>query len=742
MVSNISDLELVVQGGKVLLYTATRAGGGVLALDVTGTMALVDQENISPGAALPAEAVIERITINGTSHLIVTGANQAGVQAYAIASDGSLAAPMQLPASLSGAIAAQSVMQIGSATYFYAARMGESTVSTYSVAANGAMTLVGQRVLDGPHTGVDISALTPVTVGGNRFMISLSLEADVVRAFPVAANGTLGAPQMIGAPQGLGITDPSAVKIVEMAGATYLVVASAISSSVSVIALAPNGSLSVADHVIDTLDTRFQGVQALATATIGDRVFVIAGGGDDGLTVMTLTPEGRLLTVGQILQQPGLALDNITAMTAQVAGGKIDLFVTGEGSGITRLQIDPGSLAPIQTGTDAATLLGTTNADMILGGDGSEVVQGDAGADILGDGAGSDTLFGGAGADLFVLSADGSLDRIADFQLGTDRIDISAWGAIHSLAALTITATATGALITWQDETLELVTPNGLPILPVALQLKDFVGLWHALPSDPDIENPIFGTNHIDSLSGTAANEMFIVSAGADTIQGGAGFDCIVLTGATSSIRVNLDSPNHNTNIAAGQIYVSIEGIIGSGFSDTLTGNADANRIEGRDGNDRLSGSGGTDSLFGGNGNDTLLGGTGADILDGGAGKDRLSYREAVAGVIVDLENTARNTGEAAGDSYFGIEELEGTGWHDILAGDALGNTILGLEGNDRVEGRQGNDLLYGGEGNDTLSGGEGADRLDGGTGIDFASKETAATAIRIDLSSSALTTG
>ena len=199
MISGISDLELVVQGGRVLLYTATRAGGGVLALDVTGAMALVDQESLVPGASLPAEAVIERVTINGTSHLIVTGANQAGVQAYAIAGDGSLATPMQLPGSLAGAIAAQGVMQVGTATYFYAARMGESTIHTYSVATNGTMVLVGSRMLDGPHTGVDISSLTPVTVGGNRFMVSLSLEADVVRAFPVNTNGTLGAPQMMGA---------------------------------------------------------------------------------------------------------------------------------------------------------------------------------------------------------------------------------------------------------------------------------------------------------------------------------------------------------------------------------------------------------------------------------------------------------------------------------------------------------------------------------------------------------------
>ena len=47
MVSGISDLELVVRDGKTLLYTATRAGGGVLALGITCWIAYQSLINVA-----------------------------------------------------------------------------------------------------------------------------------------------------------------------------------------------------------------------------------------------------------------------------------------------------------------------------------------------------------------------------------------------------------------------------------------------------------------------------------------------------------------------------------------------------------------------------------------------------------------------------------------------------------------------------------------------------------------------
>ncbi|MCX7287392.1 MAG: hypothetical protein NTW20_07470, partial [Rhodobacterales bacterium] len=149
LVSGINDMELVVQGGKLMLYTATRAGGGLMAIEVGQAMTLADQETLAPGLTLPVEARLETLTVAGSQRLVVTGANAAGVQAYAMDASGTLGGVLQLPGSLAGTIAAQTVVQVGGSTFLYAARLDESTIHAYAVAANGTMTALGTRVLDG-----------------------------------------------------------------------------------------------------------------------------------------------------------------------------------------------------------------------------------------------------------------------------------------------------------------------------------------------------------------------------------------------------------------------------------------------------------------------------------------------------------------------------------------------------------------------------------------------------------------
>jgi serralysin len=156
-----------------------------------------------------------------------------------------------------------------------------------------------------------------------------------------------------------------------------------------------------------------------------------------------------------------------------------------------------------------------------------------------------------------------------------------------------------------------------------------------------------------------------------------------------------------NALLYKGDVRSLIENAKGGSGADSLTGNQADNA---------LWGNGGNDQLFGNSGNDVLIGGAGGDRLDGGAGIDTASYEEATAGVVASLSNPGSNTGEAAGDTFYFVEQLKGSNNGDTLSGDDTANALIGLSGNDTLDGRGGNDVLTGGAGADTMTGGAGAD--------------------------------
>ena len=74
---------------------------------------------------------------------------------------------------------------------------------------------------------------------------------------------------------------------------------------------------------------------------------------------------------------------------------------------------------------DNDTLIGGAGSDLLNGGAGEDFLSGDAGNDTLNGGAGNDFILGGDGADVFVFVQGDGFDQIADFEAGTDSIDLS-----------------------------------------------------------------------------------------------------------------------------------------------------------------------------------------------------------------------------------------------------------------------------------------------------------------------------
>lgn len=222
-------------------------------------------------------------------------------------------------------------------------------------------------------------------------------------------------------------------------------------------------------------------------------------------------------------------------------------------------------------------------------------------------------------------------------------------------------------------------------------------------------------------------------SAGIDTLDA-SGFSSNQVINLTPGTYSDIGGETGNIGIAFG---VHIENAVGGSGHDQITGNVASNMLWGNSGNDTIfAGQGddflygglnndvlnagrGSDQLYGGQGDDILNGGAGADSLLGGLGFDTVDYIDAGAGITASLLTPAGNTGHAAGDTYDGIEGINGSNFSDILTGNSVDNVITARQGDDFIYGGLGNDSLLGNAGNDSLFGGQGNDQLTGGLGND-----------------------
>ena len=176
-------------------------------------------------------------------------------------------------------------------------------------------------------------------------------------------------------------------------------------------------------------------------------------------------------------------------------------------------------------------------------------------------------------------------------------------------------------------------------------------------------------------------------------------------TTSSSRVSVSLADGRGYFGDAEGDTYFGIENVVGSIYDDLIEGNAGNNELMGLAGKDHLVGGAGDDRLFGGDHDDGLVGGLGADRLDGGNGSDWIYYGFSQSGVTVNLSTGVGSGGEAQGDTYFGIENVNGSNFDDFLIGNAGNNKFYGGNGNDIIIGGGGQDELWSGDGNDILTG-------------------------------------
>jgi Ca2+-binding RTX toxin-like protein len=379
------------------------------------------------------------------------------------------------------------------------------------------------------------------------------------------------------------------------------------------------------------------------------------------------------------------------------------------------------------TGTDAAdnSFEGNGGHDTLIGGGGNDTLNGGAGNDSMVGGSGNDTYFVDSLTDAVVEASNGGSDHVSTSILYT--------------------------------------LPNNIESGSISVT----TGV-HLLGNDDD-----------NVLSGNQGN---------DTLEGGAGNDTASYSNATSGVVVAIVAGAQT--IGGGQgtdTLISIENLMGGSHNDTLTGDANANRLDG---------GGGNDSISGGAEDDTLQGGTGNDTLDGGAGADRFIFASALGSgnvdVIQNFDNTdtlllsnsiftrlgtagpltsenlvlfssegvgipntlvldsndfllynehngalyydADGSGATAAELFatlsgapsFNISRIESATFYVFTSGGSGVDSLVGGDSDDALSSGDGNDTIRGGLGNDSLTGGSGNDFIDGGAGNDVASYSSA----------------
>ena len=268
---------------------------------------------------------------------------------------------------------------------------------------------------------------------------------------------------------------------------------------------------------------------------------------------------------------------------------------------------------------------GTSANETLVGGDGNDTIDG---------GAGRDVLVGRAGADIFRFSnlahsteVGGAFDRIVDFDVGADLIDLSGLGfSSLTSASRTIAGELRIAYSTTSDRTYIRSDQSTFEFFlsgdyRATLTKDHFIFGSGGTPTGPG--GGLIGDELPNSISGTSGNDSMLGKGGNDTMLGGGGNDTI-------------DAGSGNDSVNGGDGNDSMLGqsgddtMLGAAGNDVLNGNSGNDWLRGGDGDDRLNGSSDNDVLQGDAGNDTIDGGSGRDTLEGGAGNDSLKGFEGV----------------------------------------------------------------------------------------------------------------
>jgi Ca2+-binding RTX toxin-like protein len=550
-------------------------------------------------------------------------------------------------------------------------------------------------------------------------------------------NGGAGADTMVG---GVGddtyVVDNAADVVVENPGEGFDAVQASVSCTLS--ANVENLTLTGTAAINGTGN----GLGNLITGNSGNNILAGLGGADTldggaGLDTATYvaSPSAVNISLATGSASGGDADGDVLISIENVTGSAFDDTIEGDGGNnvlsggagidtLTYVHATAGvnvnlSLGTAQntggSGTDTISLFenltGTAFNDTLTGSSAANVLIGGTGDDSLNGGSGADTMVGGTGDDTYVVDNGGDV-IVENPGEGTDLVmSYTTWTLGPNLENLTLIGT---------------LAANGT------------------------------GNAGANVIIGNSANNILAGLGGADTIDGGGGVDTVTYAASPSAVNISLAAGTASGGDAQGDVLTNIENITGSNFDDTIEGDGGPNLLIGGGGtdtltyvhasagvnvslllttaqntggagidtvsqfenlvgsafSDTLTGTTGANVLTGGAGDDSLVGSTGADTMIGGTGDDTFSV-DSSGDVVVE------NAGEGTDTVMSAVTYTLGANLENLTLTGSLAINGTGNAANNVITGNTGANILNGGAGDDTLAGGAGADTLTGGANAD-----------------------
>ena len=725
-------------GPRLVAFSGTNGGVATYAIDGTGTLGAITASTLSTSHGLRGETDMAFAWLGNISAILVGVSATGSLTGWVSNLTGAVGRTftLALPEGFTGKMSIAAQSGPGDLLFVLAPTTGRIAVYDPAVATMVEVTVSGASLIGG-------SQIIQTTINGQRLLLAVDANGSAltVHRYDPATN-RLTHVETLSAQDGLAVAHLSDLDVAQMGNQTFVIAAAAGTSSLTVMALSADGQLTLTDHVLDSRDTRFATVMAVDTITVAGHVFVVAGGGDDGVTLFRLLPDGTLQVLATLEDTLSTGLENVTAVEIIQIGNSLFIYVGSETEGgLTVLEWSLGTLGDVIDATGLGpTVTGTDGADIITSGGTGQVLIGGNGDDLLIANSTGTRLTGGAGRDAFILRDTALQTTVTDFQVGIDRLDLTGWSMLRSVAQLTVVQTSNGLSISFNGRSVTIQSIDGRP-LTLADVLPDGIGISRisvaTLTSSPEGgSTPGAGDGAVSpgtpippgDPSGTGTGGTGTGGTGTGTGGTGTGGTGTGGTGTGGTGTGFPSAPTERPRLAdwttdpawANGSTVRLS-LVGTANNDTLTGASGRDLLQGGGGNDLIYTGFGADTVYAGTGDDTIFAAGGNNEIWGGAGND-----------VIRARNGADYIGGGAGNDL-----IDGGGGNNIIWAGAGMDTVMGGSGADQIGGGPGNDALYGyggddlifgggdsdtihaGSGNDTIWGGPGMDFITGGTGND-----------------------